>query len=167
MTLYKLVVLGDGGVGKTALTIQVSGLPTELFWHTCHRAYYKSAMSESLRGDLRPYDRGFVSQAGSYRFAIVYARSPGYGRTRRIHGPSRSMDPRRRRLRARLQHHVEIILHAHTKVSPPNPEGQGVFERQLANRRWLPLIAHTIPNGRRWRRPSSRHARGEQERPRH
>lgn len=23
MTLYKLVVLGDGGVGKTALTIQV------------------------------------------------------------------------------------------------------------------------------------------------
>lgn len=25
MTLYKLVVLGDGGVGKTALTIQVSG----------------------------------------------------------------------------------------------------------------------------------------------
>ena len=26
MTLYKLVVLGDGGVGKTALTIQVSWL---------------------------------------------------------------------------------------------------------------------------------------------
>lgn len=25
MTLYKLVVLGDGGVGKTALTIQVIG----------------------------------------------------------------------------------------------------------------------------------------------
>jgi GTPase SAR1 family protein len=25
MTLYKLVVLGDGGVGKTALTIQVHG----------------------------------------------------------------------------------------------------------------------------------------------
>ena len=25
MTLYKLVVLGDGGVGKTALTIQVRG----------------------------------------------------------------------------------------------------------------------------------------------
>jgi GTPase KRas protein len=24
MTLYKLVVLGDGGVGKTALTIQVA-----------------------------------------------------------------------------------------------------------------------------------------------
>ena len=27
MTLYKLVVLGDGGVGKTALTIQVRLLP--------------------------------------------------------------------------------------------------------------------------------------------
>ena len=27
MTLYKLVVLGDGGVGKTALTIQVSTAP--------------------------------------------------------------------------------------------------------------------------------------------
>ena len=28
MTLYKLVVLGDGGVGKTALTIQVALTPT-------------------------------------------------------------------------------------------------------------------------------------------
>ena len=28
MTLYKLVVLGDGGVGKTALTIQVRTLLT-------------------------------------------------------------------------------------------------------------------------------------------
>lgn len=28
MTLYKLVVLGDGGVGKTALTIQVRCLST-------------------------------------------------------------------------------------------------------------------------------------------
>jgi GTPase KRas protein len=27
MTLYKLVVLGDGGVGKTALTIQVRIYP--------------------------------------------------------------------------------------------------------------------------------------------
>jgi GTPase SAR1 family protein len=31
MTLYKLVVLGDGGVGKTALTIQVRTSP--LFLH--------------------------------------------------------------------------------------------------------------------------------------
>jgi hypothetical protein len=31
MTLYKLVVLGDGGVGKTALTIQVGTPPFWLF----------------------------------------------------------------------------------------------------------------------------------------
>lgn len=29
LTLYKLVVLGDGGVGKTALTIQVG--PVDVF----------------------------------------------------------------------------------------------------------------------------------------
>ena len=31
MTLYKLVVLGDGGVGKTALTIQVSLIFKKIF----------------------------------------------------------------------------------------------------------------------------------------
>lgn len=31
MTLYKLVVLGDGGVGKTALTIQVRSCNLILF----------------------------------------------------------------------------------------------------------------------------------------
>lgn len=30
MTLYKLVVLGDGGVGKTALTIQVGVAPSSV-----------------------------------------------------------------------------------------------------------------------------------------
>ena len=33
MTLYKLVVLGDGGVGKTALTIQVRMLSIYDFLH--------------------------------------------------------------------------------------------------------------------------------------
>lgn len=33
MTLYKLVVLGDGGVGKTALTIQVSMPPPDVAMH--------------------------------------------------------------------------------------------------------------------------------------
>lgn len=32
MTLYKLVVLGDGGVGKTALTIQVGRWPLCSSW---------------------------------------------------------------------------------------------------------------------------------------
>jgi len=35
MTLYKLVVLGDGGVGKTALTIQVGPDPS-IFWSGYH-----------------------------------------------------------------------------------------------------------------------------------
>lgn len=33
MTLYKLVVLGDGGVGKTALTIQVTSALSILLEH--------------------------------------------------------------------------------------------------------------------------------------
>lgn len=35
MMIYKLVVLGDGGVGKTALTIQVSILDTSIQSLTC------------------------------------------------------------------------------------------------------------------------------------
>lgn len=35
MTLYKLVVLGDGGVGKTALTIQVPEFPFPLSLPLC------------------------------------------------------------------------------------------------------------------------------------
>ena len=36
MTLYKLVVLGDGGVGKTALTIQVSFRSSTIFGAFCN-----------------------------------------------------------------------------------------------------------------------------------
>ena len=49
MTLYKLVVLGDGGVGKTALTIQVC-IPNTI-WRLDF-ADLHSAMSESLRRNI-------------------------------------------------------------------------------------------------------------------
>lgn len=52
MTLYKLVVLGDGGVGKTALTIQVS--PHS---NPDHRTPLTAtaAVPEPLCRDLRPH----------------------------------------------------------------------------------------------------------------
>ena len=64
MTLYKLVVLGDGGVGKTALTIQVSVMrgfgsaPIELI--------LLPVMFEPFCRNLRPYDRGLISEASSH-----------------------------------------------------------------------------------------------------
>lgn len=53
MTLHKLVVLGDGGVGKTALTIQVSNPSLEPY---CMQGPADGlvALLKSLRRDLRP-----------------------------------------------------------------------------------------------------------------
>ena len=45
MTLYKLVVLGDGGVGKTALTIQVYA---PLFQSPCQSETVLTATSALL-----------------------------------------------------------------------------------------------------------------------
>jgi hypothetical protein len=68
MSIYKLVVLGDGGVGKTALVIQASvkftaSESTFLFIANYH---IWIAVSESFRRDLRPYHRRLVSKAGNY-----------------------------------------------------------------------------------------------------
>ena len=54
MTLYKLVVLGDGGVGKTALTIQVKMNPQ--LEDLKPRLTFAAALSKSLRRNLRSYN---------------------------------------------------------------------------------------------------------------
>jgi hypothetical protein len=49
LKLYKLVVLGEGGVGKTALTIQVGAAgQLDPRWQSKDA----TVMSEPLRGDL-------------------------------------------------------------------------------------------------------------------
>lgn len=59
MALYKLVVLGDGGVGKTALTIQVTVSPQVEIPDNV-RLITLLVVRESLRRDLRSYHRRFV-----------------------------------------------------------------------------------------------------------
>jgi len=67
MTLYKLVVLGDCGVGKTALTIQVSyHLPFSL------QSDLAKAMPQSLCRNLRSYYRGLLPQAGTDRQPVMH-----------------------------------------------------------------------------------------------
>lgn len=63
MTLYKLVVLGDGGVGKTALTIQVALTYCSLPF--VDMADLSLVVLESLCRNLRPHHRRLVPQAGA------------------------------------------------------------------------------------------------------
>ena len=63
MTLYKLVVLGDGGVGKTALTIQVSWLYGSFLYSP---ADSRKALFKSFRGNIRPNNRGFLPKASCH-----------------------------------------------------------------------------------------------------
>ena len=57
MTLYKLVVLGDGGVGKTALTIQVRLHLTQTSLLSLFRFFQalSALIDESSLPSYRPY----------------------------------------------------------------------------------------------------------------
>lgn len=69
MTLYKLVVLGDGGVGKTALTIQVSDTASppesdeelELTYHLP-----LTALPQPFCRNIRSNHRGLLSQTSRH-----------------------------------------------------------------------------------------------------
>ena len=65
MTLHKLVVLGDGGVGKTALTIQASS--TTLSPCMKDPADDVVALLKPLRRDLRPDHRRFLPETSRHR----------------------------------------------------------------------------------------------------
>ena len=93
MTLYKLVVLGDGGVGKTALTIQVSIYRSRQIFLS--QANIGAAMSQSFRRNIRSDHRRFISKTSGDRPSRMHAGSVGHSRPGRIHCFERSMDKRR------------------------------------------------------------------------
>ena len=145
MTLYKLVVLGDGGVGKTALTIQVctqliTPFPVRWWW---------VALPKSLCGDVWSNHWGLLPKTGCNWFAFLYARGIGYGRARRIYGFKRPMDPRWRRICACLQHYLSLIVYENTQISQPDPAGEGVIEHQLSHQRRLSFISDLANDGRK------------------
>ena len=92
MTLYKLVVLGDGGVGKTALTIQV-GIHKSIA--DLSQANVCAVMSQSFRRNIRSDHRRFIPKTGGDRPPRMHVGSLGHSRPRRIHCFERSVDKRR------------------------------------------------------------------------
>jgi hypothetical protein len=68
MTLYRLVVLGDGGVGKTALTIQVSdfqGMGRRLGSEKTHTDQHCKAMPQPFRRNLRSNHRRLIPKTST------------------------------------------------------------------------------------------------------
>lgn len=163
MTLYKLVVLGDGGVGKTALTIQVRPLPYSGSLRYAH-AEVDVAMPEPLRRDLRSHHRRLLPQASADRQPVLHARGAGYGRARGVHSAQGPVDKRWRRVCARLLGLVTVILHPHSEIPPTNPASQGLGSRRFTH---LSRITTLANNGQFRIRTSAGHAGGQQVRSRH
>jgi GTPase SAR1 family protein len=133
MVLYKLVVLGDGGVGKTALTIQ---LTLQHFVETVRNTYLAMTSSPCCSQSpgiyayflvVRSDYRRLVQKTSGDRWTIMHARSPRYCWAGRIYGPERPMDSRWRGLCPRLQHFIKIFIHTNSTVSQPDPTGQRVI----------------------------------------
>jgi hypothetical protein len=165
MTLYKLVVLGDGGVGKTALTIQV-GCPYDSNHssrdHDSKPRDYPLAVLEPLCRDIRSNDRRFISQTSRDRPTVMYARGAGHSGPGRIYRTTRSVDPRRRGICIGVQHHVSRLLLPHHQILQPNQDGQGIIKFRLPLRSQLPEFTHERFCGACSAR--SRHASRQQER---
>lgn len=65
MALYKLVILGDGGVGKTALTIQVCWRRME--WIRAGADTDDAiVIASAFRRDVRPDDRRLISKTSRH-----------------------------------------------------------------------------------------------------
>lgn len=110
------------------------------FWF-CLSRLRASALPEPFRRNVRPYHRGFVSEASGHRFSIMHARGTGHGGPRRVYSSKRPMDPGRWRFCAGIQHHFSIILYQNTKIPQPDSKGQRIIKCWLSNKRSLSLIA--------------------------
>ena len=133
MVLYKLVVLGDGGVGKTALTIQ---LTLQHFVETVRifrcssyvpGAFTPASSPHAYISPVRSDHRGLIPKTSGDRWTIMHVRSTRHCGAGRIYSIKRPMDPRWRRICPGIQHIFKIILHQDSTIPQSNPTGQRIF----------------------------------------
>ena len=138
--LYRIVVLGDGGVGKTALTIQLClNHFVETYDPTIEDSYRKQVVIDDEPCVLEvhqpphpPFPRAFPantaghartlpllllllillrsSTSASSSFAFSSSAGAGHCGPRRVHRTAGPVDPRRRRLRPGLLDHLAVNL---------------------------------------------------------